>query len=403
MRIQTFIRSLGPGLIYAGAAVGVSHLVQSTRAGAMYGLGLLGFVILANVLKYPFFEVAPRFTLKTGKNLLHGYQSLGKFALPLFAFVTFSTLFIVVAAVTIVTGGLAAFLFGTFTAQAWSVILLISCSGLLVLGRYTALDQLMKWLVICLTLCTLIALVLSGTTAPTLSPSTFSFLEPTDLVFFIALIGWMPAPFDISVWNSMWIEEKKKDRSISNRAILTDFHVGYWGTTLLAALFLLLGAFTLYSGSAELPASATGFAQTLIGIYTDSLGQGAFYLIATAAFTTMFSTTLTVLDGFSRVAVSLTTLSLNVSPGMNRQRHWLLLIVPGSLAILFYGMSSMRQLIDFATTISFLTAPVLAAMNLLTLRKADAWWKSKLPPFIAYAGLLAITLFAVYYLISKFT
>ena len=26
-------KSLGPGLLFAGAAVGVSHLVQSTRAG----------------------------------------------------------------------------------------------------------------------------------------------------------------------------------------------------------------------------------------------------------------------------------------------------------------------------------------------------------------------------------
>ncbi len=402
MRFSLFIRSLGPGLVYAGAAVGVSHLVQSTRAGAMYGLGLLGFVILVNILKYPFFEVAPRYTLKTGNNLLHGYQSLGKFALHLFAFITFSTLFIIVAAVTIVTGGLAAFLFSTFSALTWSVILLLACSVLLVLGRYSGLDKLMKWLVVCLTLCTLVAVLLSGIKVPELPTSSFSFAEPTDLLFFIALVGWMPAPFDISVWNSMWIAEKRKDSTISNQAILTDFHVGYWGTTLLAALFLLLGAFTLFGTGAELPSSATGFAQTLIGIYTETLGTGAFYLIAAAAFTTMFSTTLTVLDGFSRVAVSLTSLSLNMSTNLNRQRYWILLIVPGSLAILFYGMSSMRQLIDFATTVSFLTAPILAAMNLMALRKADAWWKNKGTPIVAYLSLLILSLFTIYFLISKF-
>ena len=32
------LKSIGPGLLYPGAAVGVSHLVQSTRAGAKYGL-----------------------------------------------------------------------------------------------------------------------------------------------------------------------------------------------------------------------------------------------------------------------------------------------------------------------------------------------------------------------------
>ena len=35
------LKNLGPGLLFAGAAIGVSHLVQSTRAGADFGLGLI--------------------------------------------------------------------------------------------------------------------------------------------------------------------------------------------------------------------------------------------------------------------------------------------------------------------------------------------------------------------------
>ena len=48
---QPLWRSLGPGLVWAGTAVGVSHLVQSTRAGAGYGFSLLLIVLLANLLK----------------------------------------------------------------------------------------------------------------------------------------------------------------------------------------------------------------------------------------------------------------------------------------------------------------------------------------------------------------
>ncbi len=33
MDLRKLLKVLGPGLLYAGAAVGVSHLVQSTRAG----------------------------------------------------------------------------------------------------------------------------------------------------------------------------------------------------------------------------------------------------------------------------------------------------------------------------------------------------------------------------------
>lgn len=49
------LKKLGPGLLFAGAAIGVSHLVQSTRAGADFGFSLLWVLILSNIIKYPFF------------------------------------------------------------------------------------------------------------------------------------------------------------------------------------------------------------------------------------------------------------------------------------------------------------------------------------------------------------
>ena len=53
-----FLQKLGPGLLFAGAAIGVSHLVQSTKAGANFGFGLLWALILINIVKYPFFNLA---------------------------------------------------------------------------------------------------------------------------------------------------------------------------------------------------------------------------------------------------------------------------------------------------------------------------------------------------------
>ena len=50
-----FWTAFGPGLLWAATAIGVSHLVQSTRAGAEAGFGLVGVLVLALVLKYPFF------------------------------------------------------------------------------------------------------------------------------------------------------------------------------------------------------------------------------------------------------------------------------------------------------------------------------------------------------------
>ena len=75
---NSLLSRLGPGLLYAGAAVGVSHLVQSTRAGGMFGFELMLAIVIIHLVKYPFFEFGPRYTAATGKNLLHGYKQLGE-------------------------------------------------------------------------------------------------------------------------------------------------------------------------------------------------------------------------------------------------------------------------------------------------------------------------------------
>ena len=72
-------KKLGPGLIYAGAAIGVSHLVQSTRAGALYAFDLALVILLINLVKYPFFEISARYTTKKNKSLLQGYYEISPF------------------------------------------------------------------------------------------------------------------------------------------------------------------------------------------------------------------------------------------------------------------------------------------------------------------------------------
>jgi len=29
------------------------------------------------------------------------------------------------------------------------------------------------------------------------------------IVFLVALLGWMPAPIEVSVWNSLWVQAKE--------------------------------------------------------------------------------------------------------------------------------------------------------------------------------------------------
>ena len=153
-----WLKKLGPGLLFAGAAIGVSHLVQSTRAGADFGFGLIWALVLIHIVKYPFFQFGPRYATATGESLLDGYKKLGKGVLISYFVLNLATMFTIQAAVTIVTAGLAANLFGISTNPVvWSIIITIICLILLIIGKYKLLDNLMKIIILTLSISTIIA------------------------------------------------------------------------------------------------------------------------------------------------------------------------------------------------------------------------------------------------------
>ena len=73
--MKALLKALGPGLLFASMAIGTSHLVLSTKAGAQYGWVMVIPIILANLLKYPFFEFGIRYTTVTEKSLIESSLS----------------------------------------------------------------------------------------------------------------------------------------------------------------------------------------------------------------------------------------------------------------------------------------------------------------------------------------
>lgn len=71
-------RTLGPGILLASAAIGGSHLISSTQAGATYGWQLAGLIIITNLLKYPFFRFGTDYVYGTGESLIAGYYKKSK-------------------------------------------------------------------------------------------------------------------------------------------------------------------------------------------------------------------------------------------------------------------------------------------------------------------------------------
>lgn len=395
------IKKLGPGFLFAGAAIGVSHLVQSTRAGADFGWGLLWALILSNLFKYPFFQYGARYALATDKSLLDGYAKLGKKYLWVFFFLSLGTMFTIQTAVTIVTASLASILFGlTSNLVVWSSLITLFCLVILWLGNYSILDKLIKWVILLLTLSTVIAVGLAGHQSQGDLPFTQLLPEGSSILFLAAFMGWMPAPLDISVWQSLWTLEKNKSKSISVQQGLFDHNVGFLITVFLGICFMGLGAFVM-NGSGESFSNSGGvFAQQLIDLYTSTLGESVYIFIAVAAFTTMFSTTLTTLDASPRAMEKTSQLLFQKNEGLN-YRFWMLILATGTVGIFTFLLSEMGTLVEIATILSFITAPFYAYLN-FKLVTSDQMPQEHQPgkglKILSTIGLIFLTLFAICFL-----
>ena len=364
--MKNTIQKLGPGLLFAGAAIGVSHLVQSTRAGADFGLGLLWALLLVNFFKYPFFQFGPRYASATGESLLSGYAKLGKGVIVTYFVLSLLTMFTIQTAVTIVTAGLAVELFGiSSNIVYWGVVITLICATLLSFGRYGLLDRGMKVIIIVLSISTLIAAFLAFGQSKEVEWTQVLPTSTTGFAFLIAFMGWMPGPLDISVWHSLWsLEKKKRMHNLTVKQSLFDFNVGYLTTIVLGVCFVLLGALVMFGTEIGFSSSGGAFAQQLIALYTSSLGNSAYWVIGIAAFTTMFSTTLTTLDASPR-AMAKTAQILQLPIVMSSYLFWILILVMGTCAVFFFLLSNMGVLVQVATILSFITAPFYGLINFL--------------------------------------
>ena len=400
--MKKFINKLGPGLLFAGAAIGVSHLVQSTKAGAEFGFGLTWVLILCNFFKYPFFLFGTKYTYATGETILDGYLKISKIILLIYFGLSLVTIFTIQAAVTIVTAGLAIELFGiTDNITYWAFMIIVFSYLILMIGKYKLLDNLMKFIIMILAISTFIALVSSSLNNEIIFD--FDQIIPKNsegIIFLAAFMGWMPAPLDISIWQSIWTNEKIKIEKKSNyNTAKFDFNVGYIITIFLGLSFLGLGAFVMYGSGDKFSESGAVFASQLINLYTSNLGKGMMIFIAIAAFTTMFSTTITCLDASPRVMSK--TVDLLKFKRFNDYNSWITILAIGTIIIFIFLMSEMGTLVKIATVLSFLTAPFYAIINYILMSSSFIPKKYKLSKWMniyCISGIIFLLFFSIWYI-----
>ncbi|WP_107688002.1 NRAMP family divalent metal transporter [Neisseria wadsworthii] len=398
------LRAMGPGIMMASAAVGGSHIIASTQAGALYGWQLALIIVLANLFKYPFFRFAPQYTLETGKTLLEGYAEKSRVYLWVFFLMNLFATVINTAAVSMLCAAILSFVLpGEWSMNGLSVAVLASSVLLLLVGPYRTVDGMSKIIMISLTITTVAAVVVAATKGAQMQAD---FIEPSPwnlgaLAFIVALMGWMPAPIEISAINSMWVATKRKLEKVSYEDGLFDFNVGYISTALLALVFLALGALVQYGSGAEVKMAGGAYIGQLIDMYASTIGEWSRWLVTFIAFACMYGTTLTVIDGYSRT--NMESLRLIVGGERNTNRIlavWIVFAAVAGLCVLLFFKGAVLAMLKFAMIASFVSTPVFAWLNLSLVRKG----KHALQPWLmglAWIGLLYLSGFAVLFLLNQ--
>jgi Mn2+/Fe2+ NRAMP family transporter len=318
---------------------------------------------------------------------------------------------VVQAAVTIVTASLAAELTGiTLNPLLWSAIVLFICIVILASGQYSALDGAIKVIIVVLSISTLIAVIVAFTnTTQMVRPEAPTIWTVGGVSFLIALMGWMPILIDASAWHSLWILEriKQTNHTPSLKESLTDFNVGFIGAGVMALGFLSLGALILFGSGDDFGVGGAQFTNKLIGMYTTTLGDWAYWIIVICAFTAMFSTTLTVTDAYPRTVAHILSLSIPEGKPVPKVRSYksvLVIISAVSLLVLYLAGSRFIFMVDLATTMSFLSGPVFAYINYKLIFSEHFPAKNR-PSFwlklLSWFGMLFITGFALVFIYWK--
>tara|TARA_Y100000992_G_scaffold297323_1_gene260768 strand:+ start:314 stop:1561 length:1248 start_codon:yes stop_codon:yes gene_type:complete len=401
-------KTLGPGILFASTAIGVSHLVQSTRAGANYGFGLIAFILAANIFKYPFFEFASRYSNVTETSIIEGYKKLGNNVLWGYLIITLVSMFFISSAVGAVTVGFLQNLFNTSDLKILNHLILFTiCGCILSFGKYSSLDSLIKIIGFTLLVSTIISFILVIFKGP-ISNNLFPKIEYNkfDILFIIALMGWMPTAVDLSSWNSLWTLERIKDSNYKPKLkeTLFEFNLGYFASAILSICFLTLGAYLMYGSDSSFSNKSSAFANQVIKLYTKSIGPWSYLIISISSFSIMFGTCIAVFDGYARSASESLRLVLNNSNQNIKYYNttiWSLIL--GSMIIIYFFGSKLKQLIDLATTISFMIAPLVAIANYTLVTKnfdknmqPERWLR-----YLAILGIIYLISFGLLFIYIK--
>ena len=201
--------NIGPGLVIAATGLGAGDLIAASVAGARFGTTILWAAVVGAIMKYAMNEGLTRWQLATGSTLLEGWvQRLPKIV-SLYFFVYLIIWSFIVAGALIAGTGLAAHaLYPEISVELWGILHSLLALVLVIVGRYSLLERLMKFFMGLMLLVVIICAVL---VAPGISGILSGLLIPSipdgSVLFIISVIGGVGGSVTLLCYG-YWIRER---------------------------------------------------------------------------------------------------------------------------------------------------------------------------------------------------
>ncbi len=318
------IRQLGPGLLLTGSIVGSGELIATTRLGAEVGFVVLWLILLSCVVKVPVQSELGRHAIATGQTTFVAFNKVPGPRLRV-SWLVWGSLFLLLWS-TMQVGGIFGtmslsldLIFPVFGNTSWLIILTLVGMGLGLVGQYMTLERITTILVALFTFTTLASALLLFWTPYAVSPQALVdglrfALPPDGAVTAFAVFGITGVGASELLLYPYWCVEKGYARSAGPRDGSPDWRaraLGWIGVmkkdvwlcmviyTLATLAFFFLGAAVLHAQG--MVPEGFGTVRILSGMYTETLGNWAFYLFGVGAFVVLFSTYFVTIVGQSRM------------------------------------------------------------------------------------------------------
>jgi hypothetical protein len=383
----------------------------------------------AYLLKYCCFEFAHRYTMVKGESIMDAYFRIGRWPLWYLAFQGVANSFGIAGR----TLGCAAMVWAAFpflSLEIWAVLILVGTLAILWMGQYSAVEAIVKVLILVFAVSCFIAFFLQAPNPADYMSRLLPTLPPIGAaLLFGAMWGYFPTTTEVAPMQSNWAVDKgngmvqvKRLREQGYNVELApnymknsftlfkrDMNITYAISMITGMIFLIVGATVLFPQG--LVPQSREMGATIASIYTSTFGAWIFPVIIAGGVAALFSTVFTYYDGQARIVEEC---AARLRPKMDTvktrklvYRGFQVFLTLAGIGII-YGLPRPVFVVQVASVLALLFSPVIFWLTIESIKRnfntpdEREFLPSKLMFGWAWFGTIGLAVISVYVLYMQF-